>query len=93
MHYFILNEEEKLEPYFQLIEKMLPLAQKNAADVYDCPGCAYPLVHFPIRTDKVFNAHVVWEQIMEITALNMKPFWEHYLYTLDEEFLRARGES
>ncbi len=89
-HYFILNEEEKLEPYFQLIEKMLPLAQKNAADVYDCPGCAYPLVHFPIRTDKVFNAHAVWEQIMEITALNMKPFWEHYLYTGDKEFLQGR---
>ncbi len=89
--YFILNEKEKLELYFQLIEKMLPLAQKNAREVYDCPGAMYPLTHFPIRTDKVINCTLPWEQIMEITALNVKPFWEHYLYTGDKEFLRNRS--
>jgi len=26
-----------------------------------------------------------------VTALTIKPFWEHYLYTGDEEFLRTRG--
>jgi len=89
-HYFILNREKQLEPYFQLIEKMLPIAQKNARRVYDCPGCAYPLVHYPLKTDTMLHANIIWEQIMEINALNIKPFWEHYLYTGNEEFLRNR---
>lgn len=89
-HIFIMKEEKQLEPYFQLIEKMLPLAQIYAEEVYDLPGCAYPIVYYPIKTDRIFNANIVWEQIMEIAALNIKPFWEHYLYTGDKEFLANR---
>ncbi len=89
--YFISNRIEQLEPYFQLVEKLVPLGQKNARQVYDCPGTMFAIVHYPIRTDGVVHTTVVWEQIMEITALTMKPLWEHYLYTGNEEFLRSRG--
>jgi hypothetical protein len=90
-YYFVSNQQEKLEPYYQLVEKLLPLAQKYAREAYNMPGCMFAVTHFPIRTDRVINCTVIWEQIMEITALTLKPFWEHYLYTGDKEFLRNRS--
>ena len=77
-HYFVSNRIEQREPYFQLVEQLLPSGRKNAREVYDCPGALFAVTHYPIRIDRVVHSTVVWEQIMEITALTMKPFWEHY---------------
>jgi len=89
--YFIGNRIEYLEPYFNLIEQLLPAAKNNAREVYDCPGAMFTMNHFAIRTDRAVHTTLVWEQIMEITAQACKPFWERYLYTGDEDFLRNRG--
>jgi len=88
--YFIGNRVEQLAPYFQLIEQILPAAKNNAREVYDMPGAMFGVVHFPIRTERICHVNVVWEQCMERNAQISKPFWEHYLYTGDEEFLRNR---
>lgn len=89
--YFGDGQAHRLEPYYQLVEHMLPLAQNNARTVYGCSGCMFTLVHYPIRSDLPVHSNVVWEQSVEITALILKPFWQHYLYTGDREFLRTRS--
>jgi len=93
LRYFVSNQIGQVAPYFDMLEKLLPAGQKNARDVYDLPGCMFGLIHVPIRTDSIIHCNVIWEQIMEMTALTIKPFWEHYLYTGDEEFLRERSYS
>jgi hypothetical protein len=80
-----------LESYFATIQNLLPMAQANAREVYDSPGAMYPLIHYPLKADSVIHSHLTWEQSMEITALIMKPLWERFLYTWDDDFLRERA--
>ncbi len=89
--YFVNDQAHRLEPYYQLVEYMLPLAKNNAQKVYGCGGCMFTLVHYPIQSALPVHTNVVWELSVEITALILKPFWQHYLYTGDREFLRTRG--
>ena len=88
---FVRDEAHRLEPYYQLVERMLPMAQNNARTVYGKRGCVFALVHYPILTELPVHTNVVWEQSVEITALVLKPFWQHYLYTADRDFLRRRA--
>ena len=77
-----------LASYFVMIRTLLPMAQANARQVYDCAGAMYPLVHYPLKADSIIHTHISWEQGMEITALLAKPFWLRFLYTWDMDFLR-----
>jgi Glycosyl hydrolase family 95 catalytic domain/Glycoside hydrolase family 95, C-terminal domain len=80
-----------LDPYYGMIHTMLPMAQANAREVYDCAGAMYPLVHYPLKADTVIHTHVTWEQSVEISALLARPFWLRFLYTWDMDFLRDRA--
>ncbi|MFH1738472.1 MAG: glycoside hydrolase family 95-like protein, partial [bacterium] len=84
----ILRQYDYMDPYCRMIHTMLPMAQANAREVYDCRGAMYPLVHYPLKAETVIYANVTWEQSMEITALLAKPFWLRFLYTWDMDFLR-----
>ncbi len=77
-----------LTSYFVMIRTLLPMAQVNARQVYDCAGAMYPLVHYPLKADSIIHTHISWEQGIEITALLAKPFWLRFLYTWDMDFLR-----
>ena len=77
-----------LEGYLNMIRALLPMAQANARQIYDCPGAMYPLVHYPLKADSVIHTHLTWEQSVELTALLVKPFWLRYQYTGDVAFLR-----
>ncbi|MDX9975368.1 MAG: hypothetical protein RBU21_20445, partial [FCB group bacterium] len=87
----IRRQFDLLDSYLTVIQNLLPMAQTNARQVYDCPGAMYPLAHYPLKADTVIHTHVTWEQSMEITALLVKPFWLRYQYTGDEAFLRERA--
>lgn len=87
----IVNHPESLEPWLQLIEEMLPMAQRHAREVFDCPGCCFPLTHIPRRGERVLYQCCVLEFGMEMTAMVLQMFWHYYQYTGDIEFLRARG--
>ena len=84
----IQRQFDSLDAYFRMIYTMLPMAQANAREVYDCAGAMYPLVHYPLKADTVIHTHMTWEQSMEITALLTRPFWQRFLYTWDPDFLR-----
>ncbi|HPA45382.1 MAG TPA: hypothetical protein PLG59_04665 [bacterium] len=84
----ILRQFESMDPYLNMIATMLPMAQANAREVYECAGAMYPLVHYPLKAETVIHTHLTWEQSMEITALLFKPFWLRFLYTWDLDYLR-----
>lgn len=84
----ILRQIDYMDPYLRLIHTMLPMAQANALQVYNCRGAMYPLIHYPLKAESVIHSHITWEQSMEITAMLIKPFWLRFLYTWDMDFLR-----
>ena len=87
----ILRQYDLLAPYYDMIYTMLPMAQANAREVYGCAGAMYPLVHYPLKAERVIHVHVTWEQSIEITALLARPFWLRFLYTWDTAFLRDKA--
>ncbi len=87
----IQRQFDWLDPYFRMIQTMLPMAQMNAREVYDCAGAMYPLVHYPLKAESVIHTSVSWEQSMEITALLARPFWLRFLYTWDKDFLATQA--
>lgn len=84
----ILRQYDFMDPYLRLIHTMLPMAQANAREVYDCRGAMYPLIHYPLKAETVIHSHITWEQSVEITAMLIKPFWLRFQYTWDLTFLR-----
>jgi len=82
---------DHLEQRLRMFEEMLPALRRNAREVYKCGGIAFPLVHYPIKNDRVVYANVTWEWGIENTAFMLQPFWRIYQYTQDEEFLRTRA--
>ena len=84
----MLRQFDSLDSYFRMIHTMLPMAQANAREVYDCAGAMYPLVHYPLRADSVIRVNLTWEQSMEISALLARPFWLRFQYTWDTAFLK-----
>jgi hypothetical protein len=87
----IAHHAEQLLPWLRMLEEMLPMAKLNAREVYNCGGCCYPLVHYPIKTQRVIYTNVTWEMGIEMTAMCLKPFWQYYKYTGDLDFLRTRA--
>jgi hypothetical protein len=86
--YCIQRQFDLLDSYWKMILALLPMAQANAREVYNCPGAMFPLVHYPLKADTIIHTHLSWEQSMEITALLLRPFWQRFLYTWDTAFLR-----
>jgi hypothetical protein len=78
------------EPFFQLIETMLPMAKRNARNIYGCSGAAYPLVHFPLKA-KAFLRILPWDDSIELSGGIMRQVWKRFLYTWDMEYLKKRG--
>jgi len=80
-----------LEQRLRMFEEMLPALRRNAREVFKCRGIVFPLVHYPVKADRVVYANVTWEFGIENTAFMLQPFWQVYQYTQDEEFLRRRA--
>ena len=71
------------------VERMIPHAQKAAADLYGCRG-----VWFPIQTDAWGRAtpeSYGWAVWTGAAAWLAQHFWWHYAYSLDREFLANRA--
>ncbi len=79
-----------LEPWFYLIETMLPAAKRQARDIYGCSGAAYPIVHFPIKTE-TFLRVIPWDDSIEVSGGIMRNVWKRFLYTWDMDYLKKRG--
>lgn len=87
----VRGEADTLEQRLLMFEEMVPALQRNAREVYKCKGICFPLVHYPIKHDRVVYGNVTWEWGVENTALMLQPFWHIFQYSQDKEFLRKRA--
>jgi alpha-L-fucosidase 2 len=79
------NHAELAKPYYEFRRRMLPEAEKYARSVHNKGGAFYSDV-----TDRSGRG-TIHQSVMYIMTVGPQiamDFWRHYLYTLDEEFLR-----
>ncbi len=90
--YCVTNQLDRLVIWEKMLKQGLPLAKKNAKDVYGLPGAFYGLAYVPISSDDIYHQHEVWEQSMEITAQSLRVPWLCYEYSGDMEYLKRIWE-
>ncbi|MBU3743196.1 MAG: hypothetical protein FGM61_01435 [Sediminibacterium sp.] len=88
---FSSNHLEKNLPYVNLIEKLIPVSKRWAAEYYQLPGAYFPHSAYPV--EMTMNPYPVptwgWE-ICE-TPWSVQGLWWHYLYSADIDFLKNRA--
>ncbi|WP_211745700.1 glycoside hydrolase family 95 protein [Paenibacillus sp. Marseille-Q4541] len=79
------------EPLFDLIESMLPAGRVTARNVYGCRGfVAHHNTNLwgDTQVEGVLLSSSIWPMGAAWLSLHL---WEHYRYSLDEEFLKERA--
>lgn len=85
------GKADTIEQRLLMFEDMVPALKRNAHEVFRAQGICFPLVHYPIKHDRVVYGNVTWEFGIENTGLMLQPYWQIYQYTQDKEFLRTRA--
>lgn len=78
-------------PLFEQLKRMVPRGQKTAKALYGCQGfCAHHNTNIWANTDPegIFDASPFWPMGGAWLSLHL---FEHYLYTLDREFLQKEA--
>jgi len=86
----VTNLSELHEPFFDLVENLIPRGRRTARKVYHCRGfVAHHTTDAWYFTSPIGRAQYgMW---VTGAAWAARHFWEHYLYTGDREFLRLRA--
>ncbi len=82
---------EGMEAYFNWMESLAPDCRANAKNIFGFRGAVYPL--FPdkgIGVNFYYNNGTVWPYWISAGGWRVRPFWDHYLATGDQDFLRNR---
>ena len=87
----IRNRIDRLQMWYAIGDFVLPLARRNAREVYGCRGAMCGLTHVPVRTQTIYHSSVVWEQGMEMIAQLARMYWQRYDHAGDNIFLRDRA--
>lgn len=87
----VLNQNDRLEFFANLVEHWLPAARRNARDVFGLPGMFLAHgYHPPIKPDEYAHCGTAWELCMEIPAQVLKPVWNIWDYGGDMDYLEHR---
>ena len=88
---FSSNHVDKNLPYVELVEHLLPVSRKWAKEYYNLRGAYFPHSAYPV--EMTMNPYPVptWGWEVCETPWTVQGLWWHYLYTMDEEFLRQRA--
>jgi hypothetical protein len=86
---------EGTEAYFNWIESLAPDCRANARNIFGFRGMSYPLWPEKGMGVKYYysNGSVIggfWPYWISAGGLAYRPFWDHYLATGDQDFLRNR---
>ena len=88
------NLREGMEAYFNWMEEIMPDCRNNAKNIFGFEGTSYPL--FP---DKGFGVNFyytasselgIWPYWISAGGWYLRQFWDHFLVTGNEDFLRNR---
>jgi hypothetical protein len=88
---FSSNRVEKNLPYVELIERLLPLSRKWASEYYGLRGAYFPHSAYPVEMTMSPYPVPTWGWEICETPWAVQGLWWHYLYTMDEDFLRQRA--
>lgn len=73
------------EPFFRLIDRLVPGARQNAACLFDMRGLAFPACTYGHGEGRKYLD--AW---VGTSGWLMQHYWKHWRYTLDREFLHIR---
>jgi alpha-L-fucosidase 2 len=86
---------ETTEAYFNWIESLAPDCRANAKNIFGFRGASYPLwpqkgmgVKYYCSNGSAMGS--LWPYWISAGGLAYRPFWDHYLATGDQDFLRQR---
>jgi hypothetical protein len=86
---------EGAEAYFSWIESLAPDCRANAKNIFGLRGTSYPLwpqkgmgVKYYYSGSSMIGG--LWPYWISAGGLAYRPFWDHYLATGDQDFLRKR---
>jgi len=85
---FSSNHVEQHLPYVELCENLLPLAEAYAREKFSLPGAFFPHSAYPVPSRTIAYPVPPWGYEVCETPWTVQSLWWHYLYTLDEAFLR-----
>lgn len=85
---FSSNHVSQHFPYIDLIEHLLPAAEKWAKEKFGLPGACFPLSAYP--TPSLANADPAppWFFLICDTPWAVQSLWWHYRYTMNEDILK-----
>ena len=86
---------ESTEAYFNWIESVAPDCRANAKNIFGFRGTSYPVwpdkgmgVKYYYSNSSTIGG--LWPYWISAGGLAYRPFWDHYLATGDQDFLRKR---
>ncbi|MBI3666068.1 MAG: hypothetical protein HY236_07565 [Acidobacteria bacterium] len=85
---FSSNHVDQHLPYVELCENLLPLAEAYAQEKFGLPGAFFPHSAYPAPSRSIAYPAPPWGYEICETPWTVQSLWWHYLYTLDEAFLR-----
>lgn len=88
---FSSNRVEKNLPYVELVERLLPVSRTWARDYYGLRGAYFPHSAYPVEMTMSPYPVPTWGWEICETPWAVQGLWWHYLYTMDESFLRDRA--
>lgn len=88
---FSSNRVEKNLPYVQMVEHLLPVSRQTAREYYGLRGAYFPTSAYPVEMTMSPYPVPTWGWQVCQTPWAVQGLWWHYLYTMDEDFLRDRA--
>jgi len=89
---FSSNHTELHLPYVDMVEKtLLPVSRKWAREYYDMRGAFFPHSAYPVEMTMMPYPLPHWGWEVFETPWSVQSLWWHYIYTMDEVFLRERA--
>ncbi|OEV04355.1 hypothetical protein AN216_07790 [Streptomyces oceani] len=85
------NLAETSEPLFAMLEAQVPSWRRLTRDTVRRPADGEPVRGWTVRTSHNIDGGMGWEWVGTGNAWYCMHLWDHYLYTLDRDFLRDRA--
>lgn len=89
---FSTNHTDLHLPYVDMVENvLLPVSKKWANEYYGMRGAFFPHSAYPVEMSIMPYPLPTWGWEVFETPWSVQSIWWHYLYTMDEDFLRNRA--
>ncbi|MGG6309420.1 glycosyl hydrolase family 95 catalytic domain-containing protein [Paenibacillus macerans] len=88
---FTSNHLDKHLPYVNMVDQVLPVSRKWAREYYGLRGAYFPHSAYPVEMSMMPYPVPHWGWEVCETPWTVQSLWWHYLYSMDESFLRDRA--